>query len=165
MKTVLVLRHGKAQQDAPDGDRKRALTERGRRDAATMGKKIRELVGNVDAVVSSDAKRANQTAKIAAEAAGFAGDIVNEPGIYGADVDTLISVVRELPDEVASVVLVGHNPGFEDLVDAMATVGTEQARLPTAGLAHLEFSATRWRDARPGTGRLVGLHTPKDGQA
>jgi phosphohistidine phosphatase SixA len=59
-------------------------------------------------------------------------------------------------------VIVGHNPGFEDLCDALAPEGTEPVHLPTAGVAQLEFPAAElWRDVREGTGRLVGVYTPK----
>src|SRR5215211_5701227 len=98
MKTLLVLRHGKAQPDAPRGDWSRDLTERGRRAAKTMGELIQERIGRPDAIVSSDAHRAKQTAEIAAEAIGFDGQVVLEHAIYEAWLPDLIDVVRSLPE-------------------------------------------------------------------
>ncbi len=163
MKTLFVLRHGKAGDYAPTiaGDRARALTKRGRRDAEAMGKLIGKL-GEPGLVVSSDAVRARETAEIASEAFGYGGEIKLEPKIYGAGLDALVKVVRGLPDAAESVVLVGHNPGFEDLSAELAEEDAGSVRLPTAGFAHLEFDVARWRDVRPGKGKLVRVHSPKD---
>jgi phosphohistidine phosphatase len=161
MKTLLILRHAKAQPDAPAGDRARELTGRGRRNAAVVGAQIRTLVGRPDAIVTSDATRAHQTAALVAPECGFEAPLTLEPRIYGADPNTLLQVVRALPDEAGSVVLVGHNPGLEGLTAALA--GPAGAvHLPTAGLAHLAFEVTGWEEVRPGSARWRGLVTPRD---
>lgn len=160
MKTLFILRHGKAEEIAVGGDKKRALKGRGRRDAEAMGVLIGELA-RPDLVVSSDAVRARQTAEIASEAFGYEGEIEFEPAIYSAGLDHLIALVRGLPNRAGSVLLVGHNPTFEDLSWGLAAEGTPPVSLPTAGFAHLEFNAARWRDVKPGKGRLVGVHSPK----
>lgn len=160
MKTLIVLRHGKAEESAVGGDKKRKLKSRGERDAEAMGKLIGELM-KPDLVVSSDAARARETAELAAAAFGYKGDIQLEPEIYGAGLDTLLEVVRGLPDKSGCVVLVGHNPGFEDLGAALAAEGSPPVSLPTAGFAHLEFSVQKWRSVREGKGKLVGVHWPK----
>ena len=162
MKTLLLLRHGKAQNDAPHGDKARHLTGRGRRQAAEMGGRLPEIAGRLDGVVSSDGERALETARIAVASAGYGGELTLEPDIYAADLDTLLNVVRNLPDEDDVVLMVGHNPGFEYLAAALAEEGTQEPALPTGGLAHLRFDATRWRDVRPGTGTLAGVHTPSE---
>ncbi len=163
MKTLFVLRHGKAEADSPKGDKARVLAPRGERDSRAMGTRLRELAPSIDLFVSSDAARARQTAEIAARAAGYDRDVAIEPDIYAAPLDTLLDVVRSLPDEASTVVIVGHNPGFEELSTALAAEGTEPVRLPTAGIARLEFrSANRWHDVRVGVGRLVDVYTPKE---
>src|SRR5262249_30842887 len=82
-----------------------------------------------------------------------------EPAIYGADVPELLTVVRALPDDTDTVLLVGHNPGFEDLAGHLSgTFG----RFPTAALGTIELDVEHWADVRPGTGRLVALVTPAD---
>jgi phosphohistidine phosphatase len=160
MKTLLILRHAKAQQDVPDGgDWARALTARGRGDAETMGAHIRGLIGIPDAIVTSGAVRARQTAEIVAGAVGFSGDLTVEPDAYAADPSTLLALVRGIPDEVDTAVLVGHNPGLEELAAALASDDVRAIRLPTAGLAHLEFDAPRWSDVAEGTGRWRGVAT------
>lgn len=162
MKTLLILRHAKAQPDAPNGDRARELTARGRRNAAAIGAHLHALIGCPDAIVTSDAVRARQTAELVAEATGFAGSLTLEPDVYGADLATLLQIIRGLPDEAGCVLLVGHNPGLEELTAALADAGVAAVRLPTAGLAHLEFAVGRWDEMRPGSGRWRGLTTPRD---
>jgi phosphohistidine phosphatase len=161
MKTLLILRHGKAQPDAPDGDHARELTERGERDSQAIGAYIGEHPGVPDAILTSDAQRALQTAEIAAEAAGFTGELTIVPQIYGADLRTLLALARSILDEVDTALVVGHNPGFEELAAALAGIDEDDVRLPTAALAHLEFDVDRWDDARQGTGRWRGIVSPK----
>ena len=161
MKTLLVLRHAKTQSDAPAGDRARELTERGHRNAAAMGAYIYNLIGTPDAIITSDATRARQTAEIVAPAVDFAAPLTVEPRIYAAGLDTLLAVVRRIPDEVQTAIIVGHNPGFEELAEALASNHDEGVRLPTAGLALLEFDVERWDSIREGVGRLREVATPR----
>jgi phosphohistidine phosphatase len=160
MKRLLILRHAKAQPDAPAGDHPRHLTTRGRRDAAAIGAHINQTIGRPDEIVSSDAVRARQTAELVAEATGYSAPLTLEPGIYGAGVDSLLQAVRTRPDTAETVVLVGHNPGLEELVAALAPTD-DPVELPTAGLAQIEFDLPRWREIRPGSGLRRGLTTPK----
>ena len=161
MKTLLILRHAKAQPDAPDGDHARELTERGQRNAAAMGAYIQAQIGTPDAIITSDATRAEQTAEIVARALGYTGTLTVVPRIYEADLNTLLALVRSILDEVDTAIIVGHNPGFEELAEALAGDPDEGVRLPTAGLAVLEFDVDRWDAARRGTGRLREVATPR----
>jgi phosphohistidine phosphatase len=161
MKTLLILRHAKTQSDAPAGDHVRELTERGHHNAAAMGAYIHNLIGTPDAIVTSDATRARQTAEIVASAVDFAAPLTVEPQIYAADPDTLLAVVRRIPDGVQTVIIVGHNPGFEELAAALAGNAEHEVRLPTSGLALLEFDVEGWDAVRPGAGRLREIATPR----
>lgn len=161
MKTLLIMRHGKAQPDAPNGDHARDLVDRGRRNAETMGAHIATEIGKPDAILTSDAQRARQTAEIVATAVGFSEPLTIVPRIYDADLRTLLALVRSILDEVDIAILVGHNPGFEALAATLAGVDEDDVRLPTAALAHLEFDVEQWDDARQGTGRWRGIVTPK----
>jgi phosphohistidine phosphatase len=161
VKTLLILRHAKAQPDAPEGDHRRVLTDRGRRDATTMGNHLRTLDPVPDAFVCSDARRALQTAELAATACGFEHELTVEPAIYGADAAELADIVRALPDTAACVVLVGHNPGLHDLVTTLSAGDPPLGDLPTAGLVHLEHDGTHWRDLANGTWRFRGMTSPR----
>jgi phosphohistidine phosphatase len=161
LKTLLILRHAKTQSDAPTGDHARELTERGHRNAAAMGAYIHNLTQPPDAIITSDATRALQTAEVVAAAGNFAAPLTVEPRIYAADLDTLLAVVRRIPDAVNSAMIVGHNPGFEELAETLAGNHDEGIRLPTSGLALLEFDVERWDAVREGTGRLREVATPR----
>jgi len=161
MKTLLILRHAKTQPDAPAGDHARELTERGHRNAAAMGAYIHNLTGTPGAIITSDATRALQTAEIIAPTVGFAGSLTVEPRIYGANVATLLALVRSILDTADTAMIVGHNPAFEELAEALAADHDEGVRLPTAGLAIVEFDVDRWDAVRQGTGRLREVATPR----
>jgi phosphohistidine phosphatase len=161
MRTLLILRHAKTQSDAPAGDHARELTQRGHRNAAAMGAYIHNLTGSPDAIITSDATRARQTAEIVARAVDFAGPLTVEPRIYAAGLDTLLAEVRRLPDEVDSALIIGHNPGFEELAEALAGNQDEEIRLPTSGLALLEFDVEKWDAVQEDAGRLVKVATPR----
>jgi len=161
MKTLLIFRHGKAEERAPGGDRDRALTPRGERDVARVAQHLAAHAGMPGSIVTSDARRAEQTATIVAETIGFPGTVLTEPGLYGAGEDALVTIVHELPDKADAVVLVGHNPGFERLGNRLVDADTPIPELPTAGLIHLEFDVAQWHDVQAGTGRLRGVYTPR----
>jgi phosphohistidine phosphatase len=158
MKTLLVLRHAKTQPDAPNGDHARHLTERGHRDAQGMAEYIKAAIGAPDAIVTSDARRAMQTAEIVATVVGFSHPLTIQSRIYAAGLSTLLDVVRALPDDADRVILIGHNPGFEELADALSSDNAD-VRLPTSALAHLEFDAPNWSAVQPASGQLREVAT------
>jgi phosphohistidine phosphatase len=127
-----------------------------------MGHRLPDIARSLDAIISSDAERALETARIVASSAGYGGDIRVEHDLYATCVDTMLGVVRGLPDENDCVLLVGHHPSLEYLAADIAEEGTPSQSLPTCGLLHLALDATRWRDIRPGTGRLLGMYGPDD---
>jgi phosphohistidine phosphatase len=157
MKTLLILRHAKAERDARGGDIDRRLTLRGKRDAAAIGAVMKSIALRPDQVITSTAKRAAQTAKRVARATG-ASSPRPLPALYEADRESLLQLVANLSDDVACVLIVGHNPALEDLTNALVSESARVEHLPTAGLAHLEFGVSRWGDVRPGTAQLRGVH-------
>lgn len=161
MKTLLVMRHAKTQPDAPNGDHARELTDRGHRDAPAIGRYIAETVGTPDAIVTSDARRAMQTAELVAEGCDFTKPLTVEPAIYGADSDALARIVRQLPDSSNCVVLVGHNPGMHQLIDLLSETALPMENFPTAGIVQLEHDSDDWQDVTPGSCRLRGFTSPK----
>jgi phosphohistidine phosphatase len=159
MKTLFLLRHAKSSWDDPVAeDIERPLAPRGEKDAPRVGAFLAATKNLPDLIVSSPAERAKATAKRVARAAGYDGDLRLEPAIYLADAATLLDVVRRLPDDHARVMLVGHNPGFEELAAALCG---GSVRLPTAAVACIELDIARWVEARAGAGTLVWLVTPK----
>jgi phosphohistidine phosphatase len=161
MKELTLLRHAKSVQGpAYTSDRERPLAERGRGDAEIMGKFLSQAEVVPDLIVSSPAERARQTAEILARAAGYTAGIRWEEAAYAAGADALLSVVRGLPTQAEHALLVGHNPGFEEL--AALLIGTEcGVTLPTAAAVHLVIDTDNWSEVCAGAGRLQWLITPK----
>ena len=164
MKTLLILRHGKAEGDSPAGDKGRRLTPKGERDAAVMGERIAARLGCPDWVVASDATRARRTAELAARAAGFSGEVVLVPAIYDAALEDLLDVVQGLPDGAERVLLVGHNPGVALLGMALEREVTAPPAMTPATLVALSLDVAHWADVDLGCGRRIALLTPEHHQ-
>jgi phosphohistidine phosphatase len=158
MKTLLILRHAKATRDAPQGDFARPLTARGRRDAAAVAAALKSSGAPVDEIITSPATRAAETAEAVASAIGAAPPVPSA-ALYEADVTHLVRLVQSLPDEVASTMIVGHNPLLEDLANTLLPTDSQLEHLATAGLAHLDFDVAHWSDVRDGSGHLTGTYT------
>ncbi|MFY9556029.1 MAG: histidine phosphatase family protein [Blastocatellia bacterium] len=159
MKTLLLLRHAKSSWDDPSlSDFDRPLASRGKRDAPRMGKALRKSGLIPDVIISSPAARARATSAAAVKAARIESEPQFEEAVYGASSAELMNVVRRLPDSASSALLVGHNPGFEDLLERLTG---EHQRMPTAALAHVEIQVDHWEDVEDGKGKLVRLLTPK----
>ena len=143
MKTLLILRHAKSSWKQPVDDHDRPLNKRGKGDAPRMGRILRDAGLLPDRVVSSTARRARKTAEKVAQHAGFEGRIDLSPDLYLAGPDAYRRLLREVSDDVGCVLVVGHNPGLEMLLEA-ATGSSET--LPTAALAHVRLPIDAWRD-------------------
>ena len=162
MKTLLILRHAKSSWDNPAlDDHERPLNARGERDAPRMGQLAREKGLRAELVISSDAVRARLTAEAMAQATGYNGQILLDPRLYHASAADILAVLRSAVDNnVATVMIVGHNPGLEDLV---ARLTGDPEGLPTAALAQIALPIDRWSDVTASTrGTLVGLWRPKE---
>jgi len=162
MKTLLVLRHAKSSWNDPVLDvQERPLNKRGRRDGLRMGELVREYRLTPDVIISSDAVRARLTAEAVAEAARYAGEILLDRHLYMASPAGILSVLRTVRETKAgTVMIVGHNPGLEELV---AQLTGDQQDLPTAALAQIVLPIDLWRDLKRSTrGTLLGLWRPKE---
>jgi len=161
VKLVLLLRHAKSSwKDADLPDHDRPLNHRGERDAPRMGRLMKEQALVPELILSSTAKRARETALRVTEACGYTGEVRLLSELYLAEPDAYLAVLRSLPDAVGHVMLVGHNPGMEQLLERL--VGQAHA-LPTAALAVVELPIDRWEQAGPPPlGKLRGLWLPKE---
>ena len=161
MKTLLILRHAKSSwKDEGLTDFDRPLNGRGQRDAPRMGTLLREHDLIPDKILSSNAVRARSTALLAAEAAGFKGDLELTADFYLAPPATYLQRLAMLPEEVGRVMVVGHNPGLEELVAHLT--GTDDP-FPTAALAKVNLPIESWSELTPTTeGELDGLWLPKE---
>ena len=104
----------------------------------------------------STAVRTRETWQLVSAELSTPPSLTLDPKIYNASLHGLLDVVRELPDDAATVILVGHNPGVSELV---AELTGEQVEMPTAALAIIELPGP-WADARAGSARLVTAGRP-----
>lgn len=155
MKRLTLLRHAKSERDSPTGaDFDRTLNDRGRADAARMGQKIRDLNLTFDLVLASPAQRVVETVE---GVAGLSPQF--DQRIYDASTESLLDIVRSTDDQVGSLLLVGHNPGFEQI--AARLTDSEVEEMPTAALAEIELPVDHWRDVGERNGQLIRFIRPK----
>jgi phosphohistidine phosphatase len=155
-RTLLVLRHAKSDWSGGEADIDRTLNPRGQAQASEVGGWLAEQPLTIDLAVVSPATRATATwARVSAElAAGPEARL--EERAYAASGSVLLQIVRELADEVRTVILVAHNPGLEELVEVLSG---ESITMPTSGLAVLTLPGS-WAEAAPTTATLRASGRP-----
>jgi phosphohistidine phosphatase len=163
MRTLYLLRHAKSSWDNPAlPDRERPLAPRGLRDAKRIAKHIGRLGITPALVLCSTALRTQETLDLLRPMLADAAVQVEEQ-LYCASSETLLERIRSVPDEVGSVLLVGHNPGLQDFALELAWSGLElerlKAKFPTAALATLALG--HWSKLSPGDAELVAYVVPK----
>jgi phosphohistidine phosphatase len=162
VKSILLMRHAKAETgSANQSDFDRALAPRGRHDAERMGKALARLDAVPDAVVSSTAVRAKETAEIAAEAMKFRGAIKTVARLYNADGDAWLAAIRELPASAGAVLVVAHSPGIEEAAGLLCGAPSRAFDVPTAAVLLFAAEIDRWGELQPGDAALQGFLRPK----
>ncbi|MGH2954127.1 MAG: SixA phosphatase family protein [Solirubrobacterales bacterium] len=166
MKRLYLLRHAKSSWDDPTlTDHDRPLAPRGRRAAEVMAKHLQRNGIAPALVLCSGSRRTHQTLTRIAPGLGDSAEVQIRPELYAAASADLLEVLRGQPDEIGSVMVIGHNPGIQDLALSLARGGPEIARVrrkfPTAALATLELEGS-WRGLAPGTAELTSFVKPKE---
>lgn len=160
MKTLLLLRHAKSSWDDPGlHDFDRPLAARGERDAPRMGRALRKRGLAPELALSSPAARTRQTIEALARAARLDLEPKFDKNLYAASAAELMRTVRRLPPAASCVLLVGHNPGLEDLLGRLT--GARDA-MPTAALACIDLMVARWDEVEDSSGDLRWLLKPKE---
>ncbi len=158
MKTLYLLRHAEASwKDKGLQDFDRPLNASGREAAPLVGRLIRERKLPVDLIISSPAARARETAALVRESAGLSAELLYDERIYDADAPRLLEVVTQAAESADALLLVGHNPGMEEL---LAFLTGQRRQMATAALACVALDAEKWIKAR--AGRLEWLVRPKE---
>ncbi len=160
MKTLFILRHAKSSWDFSDLSYfERPINSRGKKAAPFMGELMKEKNYVPDLIVSSPAERAKQTAMLVKESAECDAEIQFNERIYEASPQSLVYIVSELEEKINSAMIVGHNPGFENLVGLLSG---ENKRMPTAALAVIEFDIENWSEISANCGELKEFLIPKE---
>lgn len=166
MKRLVVLRHAKSDWPVGVADRDRPLGRRGQRDAPAAGRWIAEHVGVPDVVWCSPARRTKETWELLAAQLGGSPPVEFDERIYEASVSDLVEVLRETVKGSSSVLLVGHNPGVQELVLALAGGQRSEVQMlaetkfPTSGVALLDVNGP-WRELAAGSARLADFAVPR----
>jgi phosphohistidine phosphatase len=166
MHTLYLIRHAKSSWADPTlPDRERPLAPRGRRDGKRIAKHLVRLRIQPELVLCSTAERTRETLELVRPALGTTGTVKVEAGLYAASSDELLERIRIVPEEVASMMLIGHNPGLQDLALVLASAGAELERLtakfPTAALATLTLANTPWSNLSEADAVLAAYVVPK----
>lgn len=166
MKQLLLVRHAKSSwDDASLADHERPLARRGLEDAPRIFQRLAIHGTRLDRVVSSDAVRALCTARLLADGLGLApADVQRNKNLYLASVAELVDIIRGLDDAADRVALVGHNPGFTQLVNHLVA-DLKLDNLPTCGIAGISFACDSWLEAPAAAARLTYLDYPKNRKA
>ncbi|KFB09518.1 SixA phosphatase family protein [Nitratireductor basaltis] len=169
MRELYLLRHAKSSWDDPAlADHDRPLSGRGERAAPLMGRYMAEQGLFPDHVLVSPARRTRRTWKLLASELGQGySEAEFHDDIYNASADRLLTLLRQVPDDVARVLLVGHNPGLEDLASSLADEDSDadaaarmREKYPTAALACFEVQE-QWSALDHGTACLTRFVVPR----
>jgi phosphohistidine phosphatase len=149
------------------GDRARQLMERGRKDAATIGAYMASHALVPDRVMTSPAARTQETWKFAAPAFRPAPAVTPVERLYDATPHDILGVIRAAPLAARSLLILGHNPGLHAVALLLVASGDIETRerlrekMPTCGLAVIDFALDDWAKLHPQSGRLERFVTPK----
>jgi phosphohistidine phosphatase len=161
MKTLLLLRHAKSSSKHPElADHDRPLNKRGKQTAPLMGALLQDENLIPDLILCSSAVRTHHTALLVAKACNYLGEIKETRKLYLGEPQAYVEVLRKAADKHARVLVVGHNPGLEALIE---TLTGEAMVMPTAALAQIELPLERWGDLGMNTEcKLVNVWWPKN---
>ena len=159
MRTLYLLRHAKSSwKDASLSDFERPLKRRGREAAELVGERLAQEKLKNPVLICSPAVRTRETAELVLKSSKLRVEERWDERIYEASLRDLLQVVSDIPDDKKVAIIIGHNPGFEEL---LAFLTGESRRMPTAALAKILFDVS-WKDIEARSGKLDWFVTPKE---
>ena len=160
MRTLYLLRHAKSSwKDENQLDLERALAGRGKKACGIVARFIQTEGIELDLLLSSTATRARETVELVRQQAKLRAELRYDERIYEATVDRLVEVISEVENDRKSILLVGHNPGMEELLHALTD---QEQRMPTAALAKIKLKLSKWSDIEGMKGTLEWVVRPKE---
>ncbi len=161
MKDLFLLRHAKSSwEDSELSDFDRPLNARGKRDAPRIGKIILKERLKPECIISSSAARARSTADIVAEKCKYKGKISLTRSLYAATPQEYINALQRLKDDYTRVLVVGHNPAIDELIEMLTGVAES---IPTCALAYIKLPVKKWKGLQLETkSELVKIWRPKE---
>jgi len=171
MRRLLLLRHAKAVQDTGEGDHARALTERGRKDAARMGHAMDTHGYIPDLVLCSSSRRTTETWEMLAPELAKTPEVESAKGLYLASPKNILTQIQGTAERAKTLMLIGHNPGIEECAVRLARKPASKVerhkledmreKFPTCALAVFDFDVESWSDVSGG-GILLEFIRPRD---
>jgi len=161
LKKLFLLRHAKSSwKERGLRDFDRPLNSRGRKDAPIMGERLNNRGVQLDLIISSPAKRAITTARIIADKINYSSEKIREvQSIYGASVEEMIQLLAKVENKVDCLMLVGHNPTFTMLAEALSK--QHFGNIPTCGIVEMTFNYESWDYSSAGLFDLQLFDYPK----
>jgi phosphohistidine phosphatase len=158
-RTLVLLRHAKADNPKAVADIDRPLTSRGHADAAAAGAWLSHRGFVPDLVVCSPSRRTRETWHGVALALHTAPDVRYDRGVYTASARDLLDLICAMDDTAGTVMMVGHNPGLSQL-SMLLDDSRDAEGLRTAGAAVHRFDG-HWAECAEGSANLVAVHTAR----
>ena len=160
-KLLYLVRHAKSSWDDPSlSDIDRPLSNRGRRNAPDMGRRLQAQGHRPECVIASPARRAQMTARLVIRELGLdAAEIITDPELYFRGTGAMLAALEGVEDGIRSVMMVGHNPTMTHLLNTLC--GTRVGNMVTCAIAIVDFGAHPWSEASASGGELVGYDFPK----
>ncbi len=162
MKKLIFVRHGKAEEEAPEiSDFERSLTLRGKFISRLMASKLKTKEKSLGILVTSPAFRALETALIFAGETGInAEDVIMKNNIYhGLKLDNLQDIISGLSEETETITLFGHNPSFSDITNSLCKEGCDY--MPKSGVICISFNIRTWSEIKRNSGKLEYFLKPE----
>jgi phosphohistidine phosphatase len=166
---LLLLRHAKSDWSAEgQDDHERPLSRRGRHAAQRIGEELARRRIAPERILCSSARRTRETVELVQPYLPESAALVVDARLYLASPEALLERIADVDDRVRTLLVVGHNPGLEELATQLAAGGDEDAlarlrrKFPTGGLADLRIAAARWRDVARARGTLAAFVCPRE---
>lgn len=160
MKTLIIVRHAKSSWKFDDlDDLFRPLKGKGYNDCVAMGERLRARKVHADRIITSPAVRAYSTALILSQPLRYdPAGIIIEPDLYETSTGEILDVIAKTPQEVQTLMLVGHDPSFTDLFRAVT--GQPLEKLPTSGVVSITFEVSDWNSVTKQVGNVAFFIKP-----
>jgi phosphohistidine phosphatase len=162
LKTLLIIRHAKSDQRFFGNDFERPLNERGKADAPVMARRLLDKKINIDAFISSPAKRAKKTAELFCSTySRLADEIIFVTPLYHAPSEIFHEVIQHIDDSINTAAVFSHNPGITDFVNSLTNARIDN--MPTCGIFAVKIPVSKWADFTATEKEFLFFDYPKNG--
>ena len=161
MKTLILVRHAKSDWEDPSlSDIDRPLNQRGKKDAPEMARRLKERKLDIDAIITSPAKRARKTAQVFYKELDLKKErFIEEPDLYGASESEFYEVIKNVKDKFDCIALFSHNPGLTDFANGLTE--TRVDNIPTTGILAVKADCKSWSEFRESKKEFLFFDYPK----